>query len=912
MESSRDYKASDAIIGRIAMTHDTLSPPRLHAASDDEAMQRLRASEARYRSLVAATSQIVWTTSADGYALGDMASWCQYTGQTPEEVRGKRILNAIHPDDRGRVSSIWREAINNKQPYEAIYRLRRYDGVYRTFLARGVPVIGEDGSLREWVGTCTDITDHQRMEAQLRESERRFRLTFEQVAVGIAHVAIDGRWLLVNQRLCDIFGYTRDELQALTFQDVTHADDLEQDLAYFRQMLAGEISEYTMEKRYIRKDGTVIWGHLKVSLVRNEQGEADYFISVIEDISARKQAEAEYRQLLMREQAARAYAEAIFETIADGIFVYDAQGHIIQANTAAHELFPTDDKTRSVEEHARSMVMRDGKGKLFSHDELPITRLLRGEVFKGGNALDVILEGRDGRKLYLGVSGAPIYDTEGHVSGAVTVFRDITQRHMLEMRTHEALKGLLNMAEALVQIPDQDECPDRMRTLGMRLAELTCRVLGCRRVGVLTVEPETERILPVAVLGLSPEQEQSWWAEREQQARSLKDSPLLTLVEQLRANQVLIMDMSKPPFCNMPNPWHIKVVMIAPMCVREQLVGLLALDYALHEHHYTEHDIALASAVAKLAGLVFERERLLRERTEAQSRVLALHEANRRMEEFLGIASHELRTPMTTIKANIQLTRRRLVPLTRSSTSEVSSQDARERLLAAQDMLMRADRQVDVLNRLVSDLIDISCIQTGKRQLLLRPELCDLTTIIYETVQEQRKAAPGRTIQFELAADDELVVYADPDRIAQVLTNYMSNALKYSPPDKPVLVQLEKSQSKESGRVAQVLVSDEGPGLPQEELSRVWECFYQVEGIKVQSGSGVGLGLGLYLSKIIIERHGGRVGVYSSQPGGSTFWFTLPLAEDKRQTRPKESPASQVPVHPAVMFADNNQSRNRQ
>ena len=133
----------------------------------------------------------------------------------------------------------------------------------------------------------------ERAVQSLRDSEKRFRATFEQAAVGIAHVGPDGRWLRVNQKLCDIVGYTREELLSLTFQDITHPDDLDTDLARMHQMLEGQLDTYTLEKRYLQKDGSSIWMNLTVALVRDETGKPDYFISVLEDIQRRKRAEDE-------------------------------------------------------------------------------------------------------------------------------------------------------------------------------------------------------------------------------------------------------------------------------------------------------------------------------------------------------------------------------------------------------------------------------------------------------------------------------------------------------------------------------------------------------------------------------------------------------------------------------------------
>ncbi|MDX1932336.1 MAG: PAS domain S-box protein [Capsulimonadales bacterium] len=135
--------------------------------------------------------------------------------------------------------------------------------------------------------------ERRRIDSARRESEERFRRTFEQAAVGIAHVAPDGRFLRVNQRLCDIVGYSRDVLLARAFQEITHPDDLDKDVSFTRRLLSGEIATYSMEKRYLCRDGAIVWVQLTVSLARATNGQPDYFISVVEDISERKRNEAQ-------------------------------------------------------------------------------------------------------------------------------------------------------------------------------------------------------------------------------------------------------------------------------------------------------------------------------------------------------------------------------------------------------------------------------------------------------------------------------------------------------------------------------------------------------------------------------------------------------------------------------------------
>ncbi len=149
-----------------------------------------------------------------------------------------------------------------------------------------------DGQVTGFVGIGRDITEARRTQAELRAAEELFRSTFENAAIGVALVAPDGRWLRVNRALCSLLGYSADELLAGSFQEITHPADLHADLELVQSVLAGRLEGYEMEKRYLRKDGTVIWALLTVSLVRADDGTPRHFVSQVQDITARKEAEA--------------------------------------------------------------------------------------------------------------------------------------------------------------------------------------------------------------------------------------------------------------------------------------------------------------------------------------------------------------------------------------------------------------------------------------------------------------------------------------------------------------------------------------------------------------------------------------------------------------------------------------------
>jgi PAS domain S-box-containing protein len=236
----------------------------------------------------------------------------------------------------------------------------------------------------------------------------------------------------------------------------------------------------------------------------------------------------------------------------------------------------------------------------------------------------------------------------------------------------------------------------------------------------------------------------------------------------------------------------------------------------------------------------------------------------RRKQEFLSMVSHELRTPLTSIMGLIELALMQIELRPRSLSPEA------EGLLGQlEKTLKRADGQVEVETRLVEDLLEVSRLELHTFELSLHPE--NLVTIVQETVANQQQAAHTRQIELVLPSDEVVPVLADAGRIGQVLTNYLTNALKYTPVEQPISVRLEVEANS-----ARVSVRDQGPGLTPEQQQRVWERFYQVAVPGRQRPEG-GLGLGLAIAKAIVEQHQGQVGVESVPGHGATFWFALPL-----------------------------------
>ena len=294
----------------------------------------------------------------------------------------------------------------------------------------------------------------------------------------------------------------------------------------------------------------------------------------------------------------------------------------------------------------------------------------------------------------------------------------------------------------------------------------------------------------------------------------------------------------------------------------------------------------LLLAIVRQGIMVMENASLRRAWEQARTQELATHasevglrEANRQLETFLGMASHELKTPLTSILMSQEMLKRRVQRLLRSLVG--ASEDAARQVEALQALADITLQQGGRLNRLVNDLLDTSRIRAGRFTLDIKR--AELAAIVRLAVEEQRQAAPERLIHLHLPGSSSVLVQADPERIGQVVSNYLTNALKYSQEDRPVEVGVDRQD-----RQGRVWVRDQGPGIPPGEQEHLWDRFHRVPGIEIQSGSGIGLGIGLYISKTIIEQHGGQVGVQSTPGQGATFWFTLPL-ESLNQRLPNES-----------------------
>jgi PAS domain S-box-containing protein len=334
-----------------------------------KAEAELRRSEERHRALVQATALVVWNTNAHGEVVEDIPTWREFTGQSVDESKGWGWLEAIHPNDREHAAEVWKRALEQRDIYLSQFRAKRQDAVYRLFQARGVPILDDDGNIREWVGTCTDVTDstraeeelrrhrgkleelvaerteelgrevaeHQRAEEALRESEERFRHIFENAMIGLYRTTPDGRILMANPTLVRMLGYTSFEKLAQRNLEESGYEP-EYPRSAFQQAIEDQGQVTGLESAWTRRDGTTLFLRESARAVRDEAGNILYYEGSIEDITAARKAEQALRESARRMAVLNRIAQ-VFLTVPDEEMYSDVLTIILEALESPYGVF---------------------------------------------------------------------------------------------------------------------------------------------------------------------------------------------------------------------------------------------------------------------------------------------------------------------------------------------------------------------------------------------------------------------------------------------------------------------------------------------------------------------------------------------------------------------------------------------
>jgi len=290
----------------------------------------LRKSEEHFRTLANSAPVTIWLSGTDKLCTFVNEPWLKFTGRTLAEELGDGWTASVHPDDLDRCLSTYAASFDARRNFQLEYRLRRADGEYRWILDKGTPLY-RDGEFAGYIGSGIDVTERKRADEALRESEERFRRVFEEGPIGLALVGKDYRFVKVNAALCQMVGFSEASLLQMSFADITHPDDLRADLVLAELLFRREIPFFTMRKRYVKKNGEIVWVNLTASRVHDQAGDPVYGLAMIENITERKRAEDALHESQQR-------LISIYNTVEDAIFylAIEAEGQfrIVSVNAA--------------------------------------------------------------------------------------------------------------------------------------------------------------------------------------------------------------------------------------------------------------------------------------------------------------------------------------------------------------------------------------------------------------------------------------------------------------------------------------------------------------------------------------------------------------------------------------------------
>ena len=348
----------------------------------------------------------------------------------------------IHPDDRKQMSDYFNSEVLGKSiPFDREYRIiRKNDSAVRWVHGNGRLEVDTNDTIVKMLGTIIDITERKHLEATLRESEERFRNVFEHAAVGKSMTSLDGK-VIINNAFCEILGYSQKELSSLNWQTITHPEDVEHDQKIFDSMISGERSSAHWEKRYLHKNGKIVWVDISSTVQFDKAGIAQYFITTINDISERKRAEEALRE-------SEAQYSHLIETMQDGVYRSSHEGKFLEINPAMVKILGYDSKEELMAIDIKSELYFDVQDRESAAlDE----KLQEMAIFR--------LRKKDGSEIWVEDHGQHVVDSEGKVKYHEGVLRDISERMQAEnaLRASEAeLRSLFTAMNDVVLIMDNE------------------------------------------------------------------------------------------------------------------------------------------------------------------------------------------------------------------------------------------------------------------------------------------------------------------------------------------------------------------------------------------------------------------------------------------------------------------------
>ena len=889
--------------------------------------------ERRYRNLVEQLPLITYidepTATASSIYISPQVE--DLLGYSPDEWLDDREFfpKVLHSEDRERVlADHERVFAAGESSWSFEYRLVARDG--RTVWVRDQAVVVRDeaGAPLYVQGFQLDITERRAVEDALRRSEERFRAMFEEAPIGIAWSPLkegdrglppslrrsggEGQYRR-NRAYREMLGYTEEELEGLHFSEFTHPDDLARELALYDDLLAGKIDRYELEKRFIARDGRIIWAHVVDSLFRDDAGTPLFGLTMVADITQRREAEEALRESEAELRRQTQYFQSLLEINPVAVATLDLQEHVTSWNPAAELLFGYS-ADEAVGQPLRELILRT---EAFAEEGASISR----EALHEGSAHRITRRMRkDGTLVDVEVLVVPLQMDRQHV-GWYVIYHDVSALH----RQKQYFESLLEVSPTAIVTVDLEDNVTSWNPAAEKLFGFACDEALGRNVDELIAASDELRADAAAVNRQGSEGEIEVITRRTRKDGSLVDVHVLVapvvLDGELVGRYGIYHDISelqrqKRYFESLleNSPTAIAVTdldqnVAAWNPAAERLFGY-SRDEALGRNIddlVAAHDEIRAEGLAIVervrsggtVSVITRRTRKDGSLVDVEVRVVPLRtadetegfyaiyhdigelvKARREAEEatqaksaFLATMSHEIRTPMNAVIGMAELLLdTRLTPEQRSFADVIRTSG-------------------DSLLAIINDILDFSKIEAGRLDLEHRP--FPLAECVESALEIVAASASQKGLDLACLVDPEAPagVVGDMTRLRQILVNLLTNAVKFTESGEVVLSIASKPISRDgaSDGVYELCfaVRDTGIGIPADRMDRLFHSFSQVDASTTRRYGGTGLGLAI--SKRLSEMMGGTMWVESRAGEGSTFHFTVTMeaAPIAAQTAPR-------------------------
>jgi len=885
--------------------------------------RELRQTSEQLQTYFSQSLDLLCIADTDGLFLRLNPEWERVLGYSVDELIGTPFLDFVHPDDLASTTAAVAQLHDGRQVHNFVNRYRTSDGDYRWIEWRSASM----GSTI--YAAARDISERVAAETALRRSEQQFRAVFEQAGVGVVQADItNGAIVQANRRFCQIVGYPPEEIGRQSIGELTQPDDLLRERAFISQLIAGDIGEFSHEKRYLHKDGHLVWVHITVSPMWSAGEQPRYCLGVVQDISARKEAEEALRQ-------SEASYRTLLEHIQDVFYRSDAEGRLIMISSAGARMLGYDGTEEMLGRPNADFWKDPGQRAAL---------LAKLEVDGSVRDYEVTLMHRDGSEIPVSTSSRFYRNEAGTIIGIEGVFRDITERKRAEtdIKRQKALFESLfaGSPEAIAILDHDDRIIDintsftavfgyeRSEARGRSINELVAEGEECadaeqvsstviRDKRIVQLESKRRRkdgsLVDVAVIGfpimidgeisgafgIYRDISNRKWAER-----SIRESEeRFAKAFQANPGPMVISDIETGRFIDVNASW---LTMLGHS--REEMIGHTSWEIGLwNDPNHRDQAIAVlkqhgsfrdvktvfrtktgdirfvlwSAEIITLGGrqvmLSLLHDMTAQQRAEEERLRLEEHVRQAQKMEAIGTLAggiaHDFNNLLTTIMGNVALIRHK-------HTLEPSVQ---ERIRIIEEMVQRG---ADLTRQL------LGFAKGGKYE--VRP--VDLNGLLQESLDMFGRTHREITIVTELA-DGPLMVEIDRGQIHQVLLNIYINAA-HAMPGGGRLEVLSETVTVDSGgflfgelapgEYGRITITDSGHGMDQETMQRVFDPFFTTKPV------GKGTGLGLASAYGIVKNHGGVIQVVSGPGAGSSFIVFLPTCSSSVET--VEPPESQVKI----------------